>query len=74
MGSYCTAQKTMSGLLGWNMMEDSLKKRMCVCVCVCVCVALHFTTEIEETLQINYSLIKKKKIIKVHYGSETFNF
>ena len=27
MRSYCTAQGTMSNLLGWNMMEDSMKKK-----------------------------------------------
>ena len=36
------AQGTLSILLGWNTMEDSVRKRMYryirVCVCVCVCV------------------------------------
>ena len=35
MGSYCTAQGTMS-----NLLEDSMKKKkriIYVCVCVCVC-------------------------------------
>lgn len=26
MGSYCTAQETMSNLLSWNTTEDSMKK------------------------------------------------
>ena len=50
--SYCTAQGTLSSLLGQTMMEDNMGKRMCVyiyipiyiylslyvCVCVCLCV------------------------------------
>ena len=28
MGSYCMAQGTMSSLLGWNMMESGMRKRM----------------------------------------------
>ena len=51
MGSYCTAQGTMS-----NLLEDSMKKKnyMCVCVCVCVCEretgSLCSIAEIERTL------------------------
>ena len=33
MRSYCVAQGTISSLLGKNMMEDSMKKGMCVCGC-----------------------------------------
>ena len=29
MGSYCTAQGTISSLLGQNITEDSMRKRMC---------------------------------------------
>ena len=32
MGSYCAEQETMSNLLDWNMMEDSIKKRMYIYV------------------------------------------
>ena len=32
MRSYCVAQGTISSLLGWNMMEDNVKKRMYICV------------------------------------------
>ena len=38
MKSYCTAQGTISTLLGQKVMEDGMRKIMCVCVCVCVCV------------------------------------
>ena len=32
MRSCCTAQGTLSNLLGWNMVEDSMRKRMYVSV------------------------------------------
>ena len=37
MRSYGTAQGTISNLLGQTMMEDTMRKRMCMCVCACVC-------------------------------------
>ena len=32
--SYCIAKGTISSLLGWNMMKDSMSRRMCVCDCI----------------------------------------
>ena len=40
-GILCTAQGTISNLLGKTMMEDNIKKGVCVCVCVCVCVSVY---------------------------------
>ena len=41
MRSYCIAQGTISNLWEKIMMEDNMKKRMCVCVCVCVCIYMY---------------------------------
>ena len=43
MRSYSTAQKTVSSLLGQNMIEDDMRK-ICVCVCVCVYTHIHIYT------------------------------
>ena len=45
------------------MMEDNMRKRRYVCVCVCVCMtgSLCYTAESDTTLQINDTLIKKKR-------------
>ena len=37
MGSCCTAQGTITSLLGYTMMEGNIRKGMCVYMCVCVC-------------------------------------
>ena len=47
MGSFCTAQGTMSNFLGWNMKEDSMKKNN---VCICMTGSLHCTAETDTTL------------------------
>ena len=41
MRSYCTAQGTISTLLGQHMMGDNVGKGMCVCVCVCVYIYIY---------------------------------
>ena len=46
MRSYCTAEGTISNLLGWNMIEDSMRKK-------CILVYDWFTalsSEIDKTL------------------------
>ena len=37
MKSYCSAQGTVAGLLGWNMMEDSKKKKKKECMGMSMC-------------------------------------
>ena len=41
MWFYCTAQGTISNLLGENMMEDSVRKRMCIFTYICVYTYTH---------------------------------
>ena len=43
MGSCCTAQGTITSLLGYTMMEGNIRKGMCVYMCVCVCVTLLYS-------------------------------
>ena len=47
MGSYCTAQGTMSNLLSSNVMEDSIKKND---VPICMTGSFCCAAEIERTL------------------------
>ena len=54
MRSYCTAQRTLSKLLGETVKEEG------ECIYIHVTESLCCTAEIATTLQINYSLIKKK--------------
>ena len=73
MGLYCTAQGTVSSLLGWNMMESIMEKKECICayiyMCVYIYVCVHIyicmygagslccIAEIDEILEINYNFI-----------------
>ena len=38
MRSCSIAQETISSHLGWNMMEDNVRKIMYIYICVCICV------------------------------------
>lgn len=42
------------------MMEENIRKGVCVCVCVCMTGSLCCTAEIGATLYISYTLIFKK--------------
>ena len=50
MGSYCTAQGTVSNLLGWNMIEDRVEEKIKKDILICMTGSLCCTTEIEEPL------------------------
>ena len=64
MRSCCVGQGTTSSHLGWNMMEDNVKKKnICVCVCVCVCLG-HFTVQQTSTEHCKSIIIEKIKIFK----------
>ena len=55
MRSDCRAQGTIPNLLGWNMMENSMRKKK-VCIYVCMSGSLCCAVEIETILQINLTL------------------
>ena len=66
MRSYCTAQGTISNLLGQNMMEDNMRKIMCTYMCVCVYnwVTLLYNRNwhnIVNQLYFNFKKVKKNK-------------
>ena len=63
--SCCRAQGILSSHLWWNMMEDNVRKRMCVCVCACVWWGTFLHSRKENMTEYFASTIKEKiKIFK----------
>ena len=61
MRFYCTAQGTITNLLWWNMMEDHVRKIMCVCACL---LPGHFAVWQEFTHQCTSIIIKHLETTK----------
>ena len=55
------------------MMEDNVRKRMCVCVCVCVCVTGSLFYAVENlTEHWKPTIMEKIKIIKKVYDHDRY--
>ena len=51
-------------------MEKNIANSMCIYVCVCITESLYWTAEINTTLQINYSSLKKH--INIYLKKDNF--
>jgi len=64
-GPYHTAQGTISNLLGQNMMEDNMSKRVCVYIYICIYEWLsHYAVQQKLTQYCKYYTLLKIKFFK----------
>ena len=54
MRSYCTAQGTLSSLLGQNMMGDDMRKRMYICMTWSLCYTAELAQHYKSTVIIKF--------------------
>ena len=55
MRSYYIAQGTMSNLLGQTLMEDNIRKEMCICMYIYIYIHIHTHTHICMTASLCYT-------------------